>query len=520
MKDLLGWREHQGAASRVVSRVGVDMTFSGDETSPLRSLRYLNAFLDSTEIGFAYFEDGVVRDCNEAIAHLLHTTVDRLINVDVFSDLLQKPNRDVPFYIDNPEVVATLDTNTARSDVMIGVNFVDEPRRWLSVNTYPVPELGHRGGVIASFVDVTRDIRRERMLRLFYEVSSAIAVAEGVDAALNSLVEGLCVIGGYRVAWITFETGDPDGRLEIAHRAGVVGYLDGLELTQDSVSGRGPTGRALREQRVQVVHHVARDDRLSPWHDRASEHGIDSIVALPLTIGDRRAVVSVADHDIFVFDDESILELRGLISEVELLVARVRAVSDLRSSLEGTVAAMVRITELRDPYTAGHQRRVSALSQSIAAWLGLDEEQVEAIAKSAALHDLGKIVVPAEILGRPGKLSPLEIEAVQRHCVVGAEVLEESSLSEVFVDVARHHHERLDGSGYPDGLRGSEISLPARIVAVADVFEAMTHHRPHRPSFSVDEALAELVAGAGVRYDSGVVEACGAVLAAGFEIDG
>ena len=496
------------------------MTLSEEWASPLRSLRYLDAFLNSTVVGFAYFEDGVVRDCNDAIARLLHTTPTRLIGLDVTSDQLAVLSDDLPFYIENPEVVATLDADTAHSDVVIGVNFADAPRRWFSVDTYPVPELVDCAGVIASFYDVTREIRRERMLRLFYEVSSAIAVAEKVDEALTGLVSSLCDVGGYRVAWISFETDDPDGRLEVSYRAGAIGYLDDLELSSSEVHGRGPTGRAIREQSVQVVHHFARDEDLSPWHERARAFGIDSIVALPLTIDSRRAAVSVADHDIYVFDDETILELRGLLAEVELLVARVQAVTDLRGSLEGTVAAMTRITEIRDPYTAGHQTRVSALSRTIARWLGLGDEDVDVIAKSAALHDLGKIVVPAEILGRPGKLNSLEVEAVQRHCTVGAEVLEQSSLSGVFVDVARHHHERLDGSGYPDGLSGDEISLEARIVAVADVFEAMTHHRPHRPAFSVDEALAELVSGAGVRYDAAVVEACGAVLASGFEIDG
>ena len=495
------------------------MTLSEEWPSPLRSLRYLDAFLNSTVIGFAYFEDGVVRDCNDAIARLVHTTPDQLIGLDIVSDEFSVADNSLPFSIENPEAVALLDSATAHRDVVVGVNFADAPRRWFSVDTYPVPDLADRAGVIASFYDVTRDIRRERMLRLFYEVSSSIAVAESVDEALNGLVTTLCDVGGYRVAWISFETDDPDGRLEIAHRGGAIGYLDGLELTANVLTGRGPTGRAVREQSVQVVHHVARDERLSPWHERARAYGIDSIVALPITIAHRRAVVSVADHDIYVFDDETILELRGLLAEVELLIAHVRTVADVRGSLAGTVAAMTRITEIRDPYTAGHQLRVSELSRRIATWLGVDEEQVEVIAQSAALHDLGKIVVPAEILGRPGKLSPIEVEAVQRHCVVGAEVLEQSSLSGVFVDVARHHHERLDGSGYPDGLVGDEISLAARIVAVADVFEAMTHHRPHRPGYSVDEALAELVSGAGVRYDAGVVEACGAVLAAGYDTD-
>lgn len=494
------------------------MTLSEEWSSPLRSLRYLDAFLNSTVIGFAYFEDGIVRDCNDAIARLLHTQKDRLIDLDISSEKLNHVNDETPFYYENPEVVAAMDVTTAYRDLVVGVNFTGAPRRWFSVDTFPVPEFAARRGVIASFSDVTRDIHRERMLRLFYEVSSAIAVAEGVDEALTGLVERLCDVGGYRVAWISFETSEPDGRLEIANRAGAVGYLDGLDLTQGPGASRGPTGRALREQSVQVVQHVARDGGLAPWHERAKTFGIDSIVALPFSVADRRAVVSVADHDIYVFDDETILELRGLLAEVELLVARVQAVTDLRGSLEGTVAAMTRITEIRDPYTAGHQTRVSSLSRAIAAWLGLDDDEVEVIAKSAALHDLGKIVVPAEILGRPGKLNALEMEAVQRHCIVGAEVLEQSSLSGVFVDVARHHHERLDGSGYPDGLIGDEISLAARIVAVADVLEAMTHHRPHRPGYSIDEALAELVSGVGVRYDGSVVEACGAVLAAGFDV--
>lgn len=496
------------------------MTLSEGSPSPLRTLQYLDAFLDSTVIGFAYFEDGVVRDCNEAIARLLHTSVDRLVGLDIADERFTKANDETPFYLENPEVVWTIDEMTANTDVVVGVNFAHAARRWLSVDTYPVLEASDRGGVIASFFDVTRDIRRERMLRLFGAVSRTMAIAESVDEALTGLVERLCDEGGYRVAWVSFETDDPSGRLEVVVRGGATSYLEGLEFFQSPVAGRGPTGRAMREQSVQVVHDVARFDELSPWHERTKAFGIDSIVALPITIGTRRAVVSVADHDIYVFDDDTVLELRSLLAEVELLVARVRAVEDMRTSLDGTVAAMTRITEIRDPYTAGHQMRVSALSRAIATWLGLGDDVVDVIAQSAALHDLGKIAVPAEILGRPGRLSPLEIEAVERHCIVGADVLEQSSLPSVFVDVARHHHERLDGSGYPDGLVGEDISLPARIVAVADVIEAMTHHRPHRPRFSIDEALAEIVAGAGVRYDAEVVEACGAVLAAGFEIDG
>ena len=498
------------------------MAKAQSRTSPLRSLDYLNAFLDSTEVGFAYFyEGGVVRDCNEAIARLLRTTTDRLIGENFYDPRWARPRvDDSPFYFDNPRDVLAIDSSKAYSDVVVGFNFYDAPRRWLSVNTYPVVERGVARGVIVSFTDVTREHHRERTLRLFNEVSRCVANAASVDEALRGLVDALVAVGGYRVAWVTAEV-DRSSDLGVVARAGEVGYLDGLKFASDPArpGGRGPTASAIRDRVVRVVHDVSHHEELAPWQDRARRHGIQAIVALPLAIGERRAAVSVADRDIFVFDDESVGELEGLLREVELFVTRVRTTAQLRASLAGSMAAMARVTEIRDPYTAGHQTRVSTLSAAIAAHLGLDDELVDQITKGAALHELGKIAVPAEILGRPGPLSPLEFEAVQGHCDVGADILEQAALPAVFADIARHHHERLDGSGYPEGLIGDAVSIEARIVAVADVVEAMTHHRPHRPAFSVERALDELRAHAGVRYDAAAVAALEAVLAGGYDLD-
>jgi HD-GYP domain-containing protein (c-di-GMP phosphodiesterase class II) len=141
---------------------------------------------------------------------------------------------------------------------------------------------------------------------------------------------------------------------------------------------------------------------------------------------------------------------------------------------------------------------------------------VNLIRQAGEVHDIGKIGVPSEILSRPGKLGALEFEIVKTHPTTGFNILSKASLPWPIAEVALQHHERLDGSGYPCGLRGSEIILPARIIAVADVVEAMTQHRPYRPALGLDRALAEVRRGAGTIYDADVVNACLAVFEAGF----
>jgi putative nucleotidyltransferase with HDIG domain len=174
------------------------------------------------------------------------------------------------------------------------------------------------------------------------------------------------------------------------------------------------------------------------------------------------------------------------------------------------------MTETRDPYTAGHQNHVGALGEAIAKQLGLNSKLTTLIRQSGEVHDIGKIAVPAEILTRPGRLSSLEFEMIKRHTLVGADILSQASLPWPIAEVALQHHERMDGSGYPRGLPGSDIILPARIIAVADVVEAMTQHRPYRPALGIDKAIAEVSAGAGTLFDPEVVEACLAVFELGF----
>jgi putative two-component system response regulator len=183
------------------------------------------------------------------------------------------------------------------------------------------------------------------------------------------------------------------------------------------------------------------------------------------------------------------------------------ALKKWNDSLEGLLKALVRLTEAKDPYTAGHQIRVAQLAAAIAEELGLPREEVEEISITAQVHDLGKIYVPAEFLNKPGVLNKIEFEIIRMHSQIGHDILEPVRFAFPIHRIVLQHHERLDGSGYPQGLRGEEILLPARIIAVADVVEAITSHRPYRPAKGLEAALQEISDGLGTRYDSRVAQA-------------
>lgn len=173
-----------------------------------------------------------------------------------------------------------------------------------------------------------------------------------------------------------------------------------------------------------------------------------------------------------------------------------------------TVGLISTLGEMRDAYTAGHERRVAELSHAIGVEMGLEDRQLEGLKVGGFLHDVGNMNIPGEILSKPGRLSPVEMRMVQSHTRAGYEILKNVDFPWPVAQVALQHHERMDGSGYPDGLKGEQILLDARVVAVADVVEAMASHRPYRPALGMDAALAEIENGRGTLYDAGVVDAC------------
>jgi PAS domain S-box-containing protein len=191
---------------------------------------------------------------------------------------------------------------------------------------------------------------------------------------------------------------------------------------------------------------------------------------------------------------------------------------NLRKALGATVEAIASMVETRDPYTAGHQRRVSDLACAIAQEKGIEHGGIESIRMAGMIHDIGKISVPAEILSKPGRLSQIEISLIRVHPQAGYDILKDIEFPWAIGQIILQHHERMNGSGYPQGLKGDQVCFEARIVAVADVVEAMASHRPYRPGLGLETALEEISANRGTLYDEKVVDACLKVFEAGYDL--
>lgn len=213
--------------------------------------------------------------------------------------------------------------------------------------------------------------------------------------------------------------------------------------------------------------------------------------------------------------EELMLRVKRVLKERTVLGERNQAMKDLERSLDivkktmdGIVHAMALTVEMRDPYTAGHQTAVAGLGSAIATDMGLSRDQIEGIRMTGLIHDIGKISVPVSILSKPGPLSEAEFNVIKEHPRVGYDILKGIEFPWPIAKIVFQHHERINGSGYPMGLSGEEILLEARILAVADVAEAMASHRPYRPGLGIEKALEELSVKKNVLYDPSVVEAC------------
>jgi putative two-component system response regulator len=205
------------------------------------------------------------------------------------------------------------------------------------------------------------------------------------------------------------------------------------------------------------------------------------------------------------------LELHHLRNHLEEMVdertySLQKSQKQLKKNLLETISAVAAMVELRDPYTAGHQRRVAQIAEAIGQELNLPNDQIEGIYLAAIVHDLGKINIPSEILSKPGYLNDVEFDLIKQHSIFGYEILKEIDLPWPIAETVRQHHERIDGSGYPLGLKGDDILLEARILAVSDVIEAMASHRPYRAGLGIEAALAEIENQRGIQFDPDVVD--------------
>jgi putative nucleotidyltransferase with HDIG domain len=249
-----------------------------------------------------------------------------------------------------------------------------------------------------------------------------------------------------------------------------------------------------------------------PWHEEELiSHIKQSLSQTELLMENRRLV------ELTKKQNEELVELNKTLEEkvkekTSDLLAKAEELKfsyeKAQTILDGTVKTVSKIVETRDPYTYGHEAKVAIISCRIGEEMRLPKEQIEAIHIAATLHDIGKISVPSEILTKPGCLSDLEMEIIKTHCRVAYDILKTIKFPYPVADIILQHHERLDGSGYPQGLKGDKILLEARIIGTADVIDAMASHRPYRPALGVDVAMEEIVKYRGKLYDGAVVDAC------------
>ena len=387
----------------------------------------------------------------------------------------------------------------------------------------------YAAGLISERDKAWENLRKvNRALKTLSAGNEVLVRATDEVALLREMCRVVVEVGGYRVAWVGYAQHDERQSVRPMAQHGVtaemLGQL-GFSWADDEL-GHGPTGAAVRSGQPQVIADAYSDPRFAPWRAAAVENRCASILALPLKDGDGHAfgAITIDAADKNAFDEEEVRLLRELANDLSYGIVnlrnraeRRRGTEQLHKGLEDALQAIAATVEMRDPYTAGHQRRVAQLAAAIATAMGLLPERVHGIRLAGTVHDVGKIGVPAEILSKPGVLTDIEFNLIKLHPTVGYEILKDVAFPWPIAQMVRSHHERLDGSGYPDGLKGEEILLDTRIISVADVVEAMLSYRPYRQGLGIQAALDEIVGKRGVLYDAQVVDACRKVFEGGFE---
>jgi PAS domain S-box-containing protein len=425
----------------------------------------------------------------------------------------------------------TIETGKAHTEI-VPYPSKDNPTGWIELTAFPLKnERGHVTSVIEYVKDITERKRAEEKVRRHLERAEALreidrAVTSTLDLpkVLDIILKELERVIPYHSAGI-FLFSNSTAKLTAGR-----GFPDPERVLQVSfpVQEDVLTREVLQEKRPLVLADAQADKRFLA---RGGTEYVRSWIGVPLVAKGRALGFLTVDHrEAGVYDGESAETVQAFASQAAIaienarlyqeaqreLAERKRAEQEVRQSyvklrtvFGGTVNVLVSAIEMRDPYTAGHQQRVTQLACAIANEMGLPEEQIEGIHMAALIHDLGKINVPADILSKPGRLTEIEFGLIKMHPQVGHDVL--SGAIEFPWPVAEtvlQHHERMDGSGYPQGLSGDEIILEARILAVADVVEAMASHRPYRAAHSIEDALDEISQNRGILYDPEVVDAC------------
>lgn len=395
-------------------------------------------------------------------------------------------------------------------------------------------ELDGKAVVIVDCRDVSDRVEHENKLAaqnwaLKAYASSAFALG-GTHTSEDQLLQSICAaITGesvYPLAWIGIAEDGPGKPIRIAAVAGsAVEYLKDAQLSwsEDVPVGRGPAGTCIRTQQEQIVEDSETSNIYSPWRAMARKYGLRSCVSIPLSVeGGWRGMLAVYAGQVNAFEPialdvfrhlarQIVFGVRAIDQEKKLQSERLRTSvmqKQLTEALSAMVEPIVLAMEMRDPYTAGHQSRVAEIACAIGRRMGWTEDRLQGLSIAAKVHDIGKISIPAEILTKPGKLNDAERAMIRQHSETAYTILKDIPFPWPIAEIVRQHHEKMDGSGYPLGLKGDEILPESRVLAVADIVEAMTCYRPYRPGIKLHLVLQQIEKDAGIQLDAEVVGVC------------
>jgi PAS domain S-box-containing protein len=368
--------------------------------------------------------------------------------------------------------------------------------------------------------------RMSRAIRALGLCNSALVRAESEDVLLERVCQILVEDCGYLIAWIGYAQDMEAKRIiPVKSRGASAGFFESLNLSWAEDADAGcVAGSAVVTREIAIV----RDARDEPVDSDSGAPRAKAGFPLSDEHGEVFGALVAVSLDPNAFDKDEVALLAEMSEDLAFGICAIRArhvrdaaqesLAHVNQRLVRTLVSLTetigRITETRDPMTSGHQTRVAAVARAIAVEMGLSASTIDAVEVAGLVHDVGKLGVPTEILTRPRRLNPVEWAIVKEHSEVGRALLEDIDFGWPITDYVLQHHERLDGSGYPQGLVGDEIALEARIVAVADVVEAMSSHRPYRPSWGVEAAVAEVVDHPEL-YDASVAAACARLHLAG-----
>lgn len=408
------------------------------------------------------------------------------------------------------------------------------------VETSKSTMMGSRTVKVCFYRDVSDLEQREHRLATKQWALSAYAgaaMAMGERHTVESLLEAICEAitwkSVYVLAWVGFAKAGENKPVRIAAASGTAkGYLDGLSLSwsESRPDGNGPVGVCIRTGTVQQMEDSEENPSFLPFREQARRSGIRSNVSIPFSIAKgRRGVLAVYAARPQAFEPVAIEVFQHLAGEIghgihsieqekclldeQMQTARMR--TQLTEALSAMVSPIIAAMEMRDPYTSGHQARVADIAVAIGKEMGWHEERLVGLRVAALVHDIGKISIPVEILTKPGHLNPVERLMINAHSETGHTILRGIPFAWPIAEIVRQHHEKLDGSGYPFGLKGDAILPEAKILAVADIVEAMASDRPYRRAMDLKLVLEEIENQSGRLLDAEAVRICTALFREG-----